>query len=226
MARQYKRDARGRFAGGGGGGKGGRPAANPRSKGSNRLTRDNAGRITSVGGSGATARGGRLKTASGKQRATVKVKARGGVKGTVGKPKGLKPGTLKPKAATRPAVRKIASQADFATMKRRYDRTKPENSGLKNNIDDRRGGMGPSYQRRLLNSMSTRGRALKVYRGQSARPLYELPVGMVRAPFGKFSTVSNPAPAKAFPSQAPGRTKKAESLARENRKKARGGRRR
>ena len=35
----------------------------------NRLTRDNAGRITSIGGDGATARGGRLRTASGGMRA-------------------------------------------------------------------------------------------------------------------------------------------------------------
>jgi hypothetical protein len=69
MARTYKRDSRGRFASGGGGG--GRPAARGVSRGTNRLTRDNAGRITSVGGNGATARGGRLRTASGKQRATV-----------------------------------------------------------------------------------------------------------------------------------------------------------
>lgn len=70
MARTYKRDSRGRFAGGGGGSSrgGGRK---PLQRGTNRLTRDNAGRITSVGGDGATARGGRLRTASGRQRATV-----------------------------------------------------------------------------------------------------------------------------------------------------------
>lgn len=70
MARTYKRDSRGRFAGGGGGSSrgGGRK---PLQRGTNRLTRDNAGRITSVGGDGATARGGRLRTASGNKRATV-----------------------------------------------------------------------------------------------------------------------------------------------------------
>lgn len=83
MARTYKRDALGRFAGGGGGG--GRPKARPVSKGANRLTRDNSGRITSVGGSGATARGGRLKTASGNQRATQLDRLKGRIAGTVGK---------------------------------------------------------------------------------------------------------------------------------------------
>jgi hypothetical protein len=80
MARTYKRDSNGRFAGGGGssGGGGKRPAAKSVSRGVNRLTRDNAGKITSVGGSGATARGGRLKTAAGNKRATVTAKASGG----------------------------------------------------------------------------------------------------------------------------------------------------
>jgi len=63
-------------------------------KGGRRYARDNRGRFASVG---ATARGGRLKTAGGNKRATVTVKAKGGGNGTIAKPKGLKPGTLKPK---------------------------------------------------------------------------------------------------------------------------------
>jgi hypothetical protein len=62
-----------------------------------RYARDNRGRFASSG-SGATARGGRLKTAAGNKRATVKASAKGGVKGTIGKPAGLKPGTMKGKA--------------------------------------------------------------------------------------------------------------------------------
>ena len=94
MARTYKRDSNGRFAGGGGGSSGGgskRPAAKPVSRGVNRLTRDNAGKITSVGGEGATARGGRLKTAAGNKRATVTAKVSGGrAKGTISKkPRGI-----------------------------------------------------------------------------------------------------------------------------------------
>ena len=81
MARTYKRDGNGRFAGGGGssgGGGGKRPAAKSVSRGVNRLTRDNAGKITSVGGTGATARGGRLKTAAGNKRAMQTAKVSGG----------------------------------------------------------------------------------------------------------------------------------------------------
>jgi hypothetical protein len=52
----------------------------------NRITRDNSGKITSVGGQGATARGGRLKTASGNQRAAQTAKVSGGkAKGTISK---------------------------------------------------------------------------------------------------------------------------------------------
>ena len=81
MARTYKRDSNGRFAGGGGGSSGGgskRPAAKTVSRGVNRLTRDNAGKITSVGGTGATARGGRLRTAAGNKRAMQTAKVSGG----------------------------------------------------------------------------------------------------------------------------------------------------
>jgi hypothetical protein len=83
MARTYKRDALGRFAGGGGGG--GRPKARSVSKGANRLTRDNAGRITSVGGTGATARGGRLRTAGGNLRAAQTARIKGGGVNTIAK---------------------------------------------------------------------------------------------------------------------------------------------
>jgi hypothetical protein len=89
MARVYHRDANGRFASGGGGSSKGRPATTKASMrgGQNRLTRDNSGRITSIGGNGATARGGRLKTAAGNQRGRQVAKVKGGVKGTVSKNK-------------------------------------------------------------------------------------------------------------------------------------------
>jgi hypothetical protein len=95
MARSYKRDASGRFAGGGGGSGGGgkRPAAKAVSRGANRLTRDNAGKITGTG-NGATARGGRLKTASGNQRATQTARAIGGSRA----------GTIKGKVTRNPAA--------------------------------------------------------------------------------------------------------------------------
>lgn len=86
MARTYKRDSRGRFAGGGGGssgGRGGRPATKRVQRGTNRLTRDNSGKITGQGGSGATARGGRLKTAAGNQRATQLDRLKGRIGGAI-----------------------------------------------------------------------------------------------------------------------------------------------
>jgi hypothetical protein len=93
MARTYRRDSNGRFASGGGGSA--RPKARSAPRGTNRLTRDNAGRITSVGGQGATARGGRLRTAGGRLRATQTARIGGKRAGVIGKPKGLKAGTVK-----------------------------------------------------------------------------------------------------------------------------------
>ena len=116
MARTYKRDGNGRFAGGGGGSSGGgskRPAAKPVSRGVNRLTRDNAGKITSVGGSGATARGGRLKTAAGNKRAMQTAKVSGGnragtIKGKVKRDPGAMSKVEQSKAAAKPAAPKAA----------------------------------------------------------------------------------------------------------------------
>jgi len=108
VARTYKRDSRGRFAGGGGSSSrgGGRK---PMQRGTNRLTRDNSGRITSVGGDGATARGGRLRTASGKQRATQTARISGGrAAGTTAKPRGLKPESSR-KLKTGVAVNRMRS---------------------------------------------------------------------------------------------------------------------
>lgn len=70
--------------------------AKPKPSKGNRITRDNAGKITSVGGEGATARGGRLRTASGKKRATATRK----IKGDYGsfwrnRPKNTMPGKVK-----------------------------------------------------------------------------------------------------------------------------------
>jgi hypothetical protein len=215
--RQYNRDARGRFAGDGGSGGGkSRSAAKPRTKGKNRITRDNAGKITGTG-NGATARGGRLKTASGKQRATQTARLKGS--GSRIKNSSTRQSSNKPATAKR--FNKISQTTDFNTMKRRWDRTRPENSGLTNNVDDRSAAARYSGtgRRKLLNSMSTRKRALGLYRSMASRPLNELSNSTVRAPMGRFSTVKNPAPARSFPSQAPGRTKKGEEVARANRKR-------
>jgi len=76
---------KGRKGGGGGGGK------------TRKYSRDNNGRFASTG-TGATARGGRLLTAKGNKRKTQTITAKG-QKGVLAKPKGLKPGAIKPKAA-------------------------------------------------------------------------------------------------------------------------------
>lgn len=112
MTRTYKRDSRGRFAGGGGGSR--RPASKPVQRGRNRLTRDNAGRITSIGGNGATARGGRLRTASGKLRAIQTMTIKGKRSNSISKPKDLKPGTVTKKATTKPAPIPKLKKGEFA----------------------------------------------------------------------------------------------------------------
>ena len=72
-----------------------------------KYSRDNRGRFASKG-AGATARGGRLKTAGGNTRKTSTMQAKGGPKGTIGKPKGLQPGAIKTKPAAKPAARSAA----------------------------------------------------------------------------------------------------------------------
>ena len=100
MARSSKGKAGGQGGRGGGGG-------SRRS-----YARDNRGRFASTG---ATARGGRLKTASGNKRARQTMQAEGGPRGTIGKPKGLKPSAAKPAASNR-------LEFDRAAALRRYDR--------------------------------------------------------------------------------------------------------
>ncbi len=102
---------------------------------------------------------------------------------------------------------------NFDAMKRRYDRTRATNQGLTFDVTDR-------PKRLSTQSYLTRQRALSVYRKQASRPLGELTRDQLRAPAGRFSIVSNPAPARAFPSQAPGRTKAGEASARAARQAA------
>ena len=150
------------------------------------------------------------------QRNTVALKG-GGISGTIAKPKAAKP-AAPAQAKAAPKAAKVPANS-FDTQKRRIDRTRFENSGLTFNTDDRPGRFGST--KNLVAGLN-RKRAFGVYRAQAARPLGELSTATTRAPFGRFSTVKNPAPAKAFPSQAPGRTKKAELAAREYRKAAKG----
>jgi len=92
---------KGRKGGGGGGGK------------TRKYSRDNNGRFASAG-TGATARGGRLLTAKGNKRTAralagkTKTIESAGQKSVLAKPKGLKPGSIKPKAAA--AAKPVAKQ--------------------------------------------------------------------------------------------------------------------
>lgn len=130
--RTYVRDANGRFASTPGGGGPKRPATKAVKRGPNRLTRDNAGKITSQGGDGATVRGGRLKTAAGnlRGRQVAKLKTMQGVK----KPKGLKAG----------AITEAIGNRDRATIKSASTRIDRANKKLKqltyaqNEIDRKR----------------------------------------------------------------------------------------
>lgn len=152
MARTYKRDSRGRFAGGGGGssgGRGGRPATKRVQRGTNRLTRDNSGKITGQGGSGATARGGRLKTAAGNQRATQLDRLKGRIAGTVGKG-----GKLKGSLATASAQRKPVTGADLS---RRLQRA------MSSDV----------YQRRYRDYERSRGNKSLFKKAENARRTFE-----------------------------------------------------
>lgn len=93
-----------------------------------KYARDNRGRFASTG-SGATARGGRLKTASGNKRQSQTMQAKGGPKGTIGKPKGLKPGALKAKPAAKPAA-KAGEAASKPKLKRTGEKIKRFRSAL------------------------------------------------------------------------------------------------
>ena len=115
-----------------------------------RYSRDNRGRFAG-GGGGATARGGRLKTASGNKRKTQTMQSAAAPKGTIGKPRGLKPGSIKPKSAN-PPVRKADTSAS-AIARRRSRANAPKTS---------------TYLSQRLNTQSaiTRSAANEIYNRQ------------------------------------------------------------
>lgn len=84
-----------------------------------RYARDNKGRFASAG-TGATARGGRLRTAAGNKRETQTAKVSGGkAKGTIAKPKGLKPGAIKVKPQVSSARQAATDRLKVKTQTRR-----------------------------------------------------------------------------------------------------------
>jgi len=88
-----------------------------------KYARDNRGRFASVG---ATARGGRLKTAGGSKRQTQTMQASAAPKGTISKPKGLKPGAIKAKTANKPAATTTKLGGRLNPAKKAYRRAKQD----------------------------------------------------------------------------------------------------
>lgn len=180
--RTYTRDANGRFASapGGGGGKARRPAARKAvMRAGNRLTRDNRGRITSIGGDGATARGGRLRTASGGMRARQTAALRStalrsgtiakggrGVSGTVARSlaavkRGRAAAQSQPKAPARARVgaRKI-SDTKAARIVARVDARRPASQTASSSARRNQNALR-TYQRATEFLLSPSRRALK-----------------------------------------------------------------
>ena len=181
MARTYKRDALGRFAGGGGGG--GRPKARSVARGANRLTRDNAGRITSVGGDGATARGGRLRTAGGKQRAVQTARVKGGGANTIAKGgNGISGRVARSLAAVKRGRAGAASSAvkpasgvfnsnkqaeRLARAERNFDRNKWESIRASRILSSKKSKKAWAAERKAQKSELTAWAALRFLRGDS-----------------------------------------------------------
>lgn len=166
-----------------------------------RYARDNRGRFSSTG---ATARGGRLATASGKRRATqTKAIAAGKPAGTVGKPKGLKPGAIKakPQVSSAAAPKPAATTPKQSSRRRRPTADQSRAAGLTPISDIRARQAAQSAARdasrtRRVQSNMSRARGQQVASTQ----------GKQRAPFGRYSTIKNPAAEGSFPQMAPGRS--------------------
>jgi hypothetical protein len=235
MARTYKRDSRGRFASGGGSG-GGRKSAKPvtlparkpggKSSGGHLLKRqavkdakaklakmDSADRSYS-----GTLRRRAQKAAVTRASNALKAAKQGGKVRLSGRSE--RSGVIRP---GRGGVKK-AQDVSSGTMSQRIKRTNYPTRSITPNVDDRPPMLKPQ-------ASLTRRRARDVYAGQLLRGTgrdgsWRLTREQASAPFGRFSTVRNPAPAKSFPSQAPGRTVKGEAVARQGRRSASAKRRR
>lgn len=108
-----------------------------------RYARDNRGRFAS-GGGGATARGGRLRTAAGNKRKTQTMQASAAPKGTIGKPRGLKPQPAKP----------APSAATIAQVGRERRATRNLNAAMKREAE------GPGSKASRSASVAKRARAI------------------------------------------------------------------
>jgi hypothetical protein len=151
-----------------------------------RYVRDNRGRFATMG---ATARGGRLATASGNKRATQTERLAGG------KPAGII--SKQAKATAKPAA---PSPKQSSGRRRRPTAAESRAKGLTpiSEIRERQSAAGAardaSRTRRVQSNM-TRARGQQV-----------ASQGKQRAPFGRYSTIKNPAAEGSFPQMAPGRS--------------------
>jgi hypothetical protein len=196
MARTYKRDANGRFAGGGGSTRSGRPAAKPVSRGKNRITRDNAGRIASVGGEGATARGGRLRTAAGNKRAvqTARIKGAGGkLRKPVGGGQSKKAATTRAATPLTPSQvqgqRRRASEKPVAFLERAQTRNskrlqdlQSQKSSLETSLRRRRGKLDETSKKAAAASLSKTNR--RISRLKDAEAMYRQKIGVAKMTSG------------------------------------------
>ena len=153
--RTYVRDGRGRFASTGTTTAKAKPAARRAQRGTNRITRDNSGRITGVGKNGATARGGRLRTAAGNQRGAVLDRLkRAPMAGTVGRGGKVRGGVrgvaavVKPRPAKRDAVQQ-ARRALGRTLSKLENARNAQSEGRKAIEKMRKQGSAPEDRKTL-----------------------------------------------------------------------------
>lgn len=153
-----------------------------------KYSRDNRGRFASAG---ATARGGRLRTAAGNKRATVKGKIGGAVPS----------GTIRPGRRSAKPVAAAPAPKPSSGRRRRPTAAESRANGLMpiSEIRARQAAANAaadvSRTRRVQSNM-TRARGQQVASNQ----------GKQRAPFGRYSTIKNPAAEGTFPQMAPGRS--------------------
>lgn len=163
-----------------------------------KYTRDNRGRFASVG---ATARGGRLKTAGGGKRQTQTMRASARPGGTVGRPKGYKPGAKKKTSA--PAKSATARQQSLTPSQlagqRRRNSERPEarleraqqrssrrlselqskKSSLETALRRRRGKLDEASKKVAARELAKTNR--RIQRVKDAEALYRQDIGIAKA---------------------------------------------
>ena len=153
-----------------------------------KYARDNRGRFASAG---ATARGGRLKTAGGNKRATQTKAIAGGKPG----------GTIGKNRAAKPAAASVPASKPATRSRKKPTAAESRAKGLMpiSEIRARQAAVGAAAdatRTRRVQSNISRNRAQQVIASS----------GKQRAPYGRYSTIKNPAQEGSFPQMAPGRS--------------------